>query len=86
MSALGSLSPDDKKKLDNAMSVGLRVLQDVEDQNSSLKDLVKNVSEELGIKPASLMKAIKLTYKAKFADEKDAFSTVEDIVDLTGHG
>lgn len=85
MSALGSLSPDDMKKLENAMAVGLRIKLEVQDQLGGLKDLVKNVSEELGIKPASLMKAINIASKAKFADEKDAFSTVEDILDLTGH-
>lgn len=83
---LGALSPDDQKKINSMMDAGLRIKQEVADLSGGLKDSVKAVAEELSIKPAYLMKAINVAFKAKMADEKESFDTVEDILNITGHG
>lgn len=85
MSDLGSIGPEDKKRLDETVRVGLQQLQEIDDIRESLKDLVKTVSEEMNIKPKNLMSAIRMAHKATLADKKDELDTVEEILHVTGH-
>ncbi len=84
-STLDSLSPDDKKKLQNCMDAGLRVMQEMADLRDGLKDTVKNIAEELNVKPAVLMKAVRVAFKQTMVSEKETVDTVEDILSVTGH-
>lgn len=85
-SALESLSPDDKKKLDNFMSAAKDQLQEIDDRRCSLKDLAKNVAEELTIKPKELMIAARTAFKNDLEAKQTSMDTVVDILNITGHG
>lgn len=83
---LESLSPDDKRKLDSFMEAAKRQLQDIDDIKDSLRDTAKNLAEEFGVKPKHLMSAARTAYKNDLGQKKEDMSTVEDILNVTGHG
>ena len=85
-SALGSLGPDDQKKLEAFMNAAMSQLQEMDDRRESLKDLAKGLAEELGIKSKELMMAAKTAYKNDLAAKKESMDTVIDILNVTGHG
>lgn len=78
------LTSADKAKLKNVVEEGLRVVQEVEDLQGSLRDTVKAVAEELGIKPSAINKAIKAAHKANIADTRDELDNVEEILNVAG--
>ena len=84
-SALDTIGPDTKKKLEEAITAGLRVMQEMTDLRDGLKDTVKSVAEEIGIKPAILSKVIRTAFKSSLEEEKVVHDTVEEILTLTGH-
>lgn len=83
---LEALSPDDKRKLDSFMEAAKRQLQDTDDIKDSLRDMAKNLAEELGVKAKHLMAAARTAYKNDLGQKKEDMSTVEDILNVTGHG
>ena len=75
---------EDIAKLKTIMQEGIHVLTEVETLNEGLRDTVKAISEEMGIKPSILTKAIKTAHKAKFHEARDDFDTLETILEATG--
>ena len=86
MSTLEALSPDDKRKLDQFMEAAKAQLQDIDGIKEALRDTAKGLSEELGVKPKHLMAAARTAYKNDLGQKKEDLSTMEDILNVTGHG
>jgi hypothetical protein len=86
MSGLGSISPDDRKKIEAYMAAGLRVLQEIEDLKGGLKDTTKALAEEFDIKPRKLTTALRTAFKNALADKKEEMDVVEEILHISGHG
>ncbi len=78
------LTSEDKAKLKHVVEEGLKVTQEVEDLKGALRDTVKAVAEELGIKPAAINKAIRAAFKSNIADERDTLDNVEEILNVVG--
>ena len=76
---------DEKAKLERLVSEAVSVMQEVEDLQSSLKDTVKAVAEELNIKPSLINKAIKVAHKGDWNRVKDEFDDLETIVATVGY-
>ncbi len=85
MSGLDMLSGEDKRRVGEVLTTGSKVLQEIEDLNGGLKDTVKAVAAEINIKPALLMKAVKVNFKNKLADEEAAMDTVRTLLEATGN-
>lgn len=85
MSGLGSVSPDDRKKIEVFMRDGLQVLQEVDDLKGGLKDTTKAIAEEFDLSPAKLTIALRMAYKNTLADKKEEMDIVEEILHITGH-
>lgn len=79
-----TLTPEDAKKLKRVIDEGLQVTQEIEDLKGGFKDTVKAVSEELGLKPAIVNKAIRVAYKASLEAEKESVNDVEEVLALVG--
>ena len=75
---------EDVAKLKNLMQEGVQVMTEVETLNEGLKETVKHIAEEMGIKPAVLNKAIKIAHKAEFHKHRDDFDTLETILESVG--
>lgn len=79
-----TLTPEDAKKLKRVIDEGLKLTQEVKDLKDGFKDTVKAVSEELGLKPAILNKAIRVAYKASLEAEKESVNDIEEVLALVG--
>lgn len=75
--------PEEAAKLNKLINEGSVVLREVEDLQEGLKETVKSVATELGIKPAIINKAIKVAHKGGWQQLNDDFEEVEAILDIT---
>jgi|TARA_B110000908_G_C10158800_1_gene404959 hypothetical protein len=76
--------PEDITKLKQLITEGTHVMTEVETLNEGLRDTVKHIAEEMGIKPGVLTKAIKVAHKAEFHKHRDDFDTLETILEVVG--
>ena len=79
-----TLSSNDRIKLKQFMDSAMSIFQETDDLKAGLKDTAKAIAEEFGWKPAVLMKAARVAYKVSIEAEKEAFDTVEEILEVTG--
>jgi transposase-like protein len=77
--------PDEKAKLERLVKEGVSVLQEVSDLQTSLKDTIKAVAEELNVKPALINKAIKIAMKRDWSKHSDDFDELETIIATLGY-
>lgn len=75
---------EEKAKLIQVVNEGVNVLQEVSDLQEGLRDTVKAVAEEMGIKPAVLNKAIRIAYKAELGKAREEFEELESILETVG--
>ena len=81
---MSTYSTKDIEKLKQIITEGSHVLDELETLKEGLRDTVKSIGEELGIKPSVLNKAISIAHKRNFHEHRDAFDEVESILDVTG--
>ena len=79
-----AISDNEKTKIKQFIDQGLKVLLEIDDLKGGLRDTAKAIAEELEIKPAILMKALRPAHKASMEAEKEAVGTVEDILVVAG--
>ena len=84
MSLIETISDTEKKKIKSFIDQALTTFQEVEDRKGALGDLGKVLAEELGIKPALLMKAARSVYKQTLEDDKEAIDTIEELLVAAG--
>lgn len=84
MSQALMLSADDKAKIKNLIEVGIRTTQEIQDLKDGLKETVKEVAEEIGVKPAVLNKAIRVAFKSSVSNLQTEVDTVEEILHAAG--
>jgi hypothetical protein len=82
--SLDSISSEEKAKLKQLVDEGCSVLQEVDDLKGGLRDTVKSIADELGIKPSVLNKAISIAHKAKLQEAKQDFDDVETVLETVG--
>ena len=80
MASVTSLTSDQKVKIKDIIDAGEKVLEEVETLKEGLGDAVKNVGEELDIKPTLIKKAIRLAYKNRTKNAiQDATQEMNDV-------
>ena len=79
-----TLTATDRIRLRDFMDGAMRVFQETDDLKAGLKDTAKTIAEEFGWKPTVLLKAARVAYKASIEEEKNAFDTIEEILQVTG--
>jgi len=77
-------NPEEKAKLMNLIKEGAQVYQEMDDLKASLKDTIDHIAEEMELKPSLLAKVIRVAYKDNFAQERDAFEDLENILVTVG--
>lgn len=86
--SLNALTADETKKITSILDAGETVLEEVDTLKEGLKDAVKNLAEELDVKPAVLNKAIRLSYKSRtenaIENAQEEMSDVEVILHAAG--
>lgn len=71
---------DEKQKIKEVVKEGVSVTLDINSLKESLNDTVKDVAEELDIKPTLLKKAIRIAAKSEQEKQKEEFSELETIL------
>jgi DNA-binding MarR family transcriptional regulator len=84
MSANKVFNASEKVKLQQIINEGMNVMSEIEVLNEGLKDTIKNIAEEMDIKPAVLKKAIKIAHKAGFTRESENHELLETILITVG--
>ena len=84
MSANKVFNANEKIKLQQVINEGMNVMSEIEVLNEGLKDTIKNIAEEMDIKPAVLKKAIKIAHKAGFTRESENHELLETILITVG--
>lgn len=84
MSGVKNFNDDEKQKLMQVISQGSQVLGEIDDLRGGLKDTVKAVAEELGVKTTVLSKAISIAHKSNWEENNQDFELVESILVATG--
>lgn len=77
---------EDINRLKQLISEGCNVLTEIDTLKEGLSETVKAIAEEVDIKPAQLMKAIKIANKVSLTEERDKFSEIEEILAAVGKG
>jgi hypothetical protein len=87
--SIGTLSANDKAKLQELITQGVQVMQDIKNLKDGLSETVDSISEELEIKKNVLNKAIKVAFKMnenrdELAEGREELDEVEEILLATG--
>lgn len=86
MSALDSLSSEDRHKWDHWMQDAKKLLQELDDIKGALRDSAKALAEEFGIKPKEVMAAARTAFKNDLEDKKESMDIQIKLLEITGHG
>lgn len=78
-------SGDEKIKIKKLFTEGIQVMSEVNALSEGLNETVKAIAEELDMKPSILKKALRIAFKNEFAKEQDAFTEVEEVLEVAGH-
>lgn len=74
----------EKKKITEIINQGIQVTDEINTLREGLNDTVKNLAEELDIKPSVLKKAIRTAYKANLDKNREEFEELETILTTAG--
>lgn len=75
----------EQAKIKQIVAEGVTVMQEIQDLNEGLAETIKAVAEELGVKPATIKKAIRIALKDQWDQVFREFDDLETIVDISGH-
>jgi transposase-like protein len=78
-------SGEEKAKIKKLFAEGIQVMSEVNALTEGLNDTIKSIAEEIDIKPSVLKKAMKIAFKNEFAKEQEAFTEVEEVLEVAGH-
>ena len=78
-------SGDEKAKIKKLFAEGMQVMGEINALTEGLNDTIKSIAEEIDIKPSVLKKAMKIAFKNEFAKEQEAFTEVEEVLEIAGH-
>ena len=78
-------SGDEKIKIKKLFTEGIQVMSEVNALSEGLNETVKAIAEELDMKPSILKKALRIAFKNEFAKEQDAFTEVEEVLEVAVH-
>jgi transposase-like protein len=78
-------SGDEKAKIKKLFAEGIQVMSEVNALSEGLTETVKAIAEELDMKPSVLKKALRIAFKNEFEKEQNAFTEVEEVLEVAGH-
>lgn len=76
---MANLSSENIARLRDLVHDGVRVMQDIEDLKVGLRDTIKDVAEQLDVKPTQLNRLIKMVQGNKMNDFREASEELEEL-------
>lgn len=83
---MANLSSENIARLKEIVQKGRRVLGEIDDLKGGLNDTIKDVAEELEVKPAQLKKLINMVRNNKMNDFREANEELEELFKAGGLG
>ena len=83
---MAKLTPENVRRLKELVQDGVKILQECEDLKSGLSDTVKNMAEELEVKPAIVNRLIKDVQKNRTMDRREDHEILEELYKVAGLG
>ena len=80
------LTPENIRRLKELVQDGVKILQECEDLKSGLSDTIKDVAEELEVKPAIVSRLIKDVQKNRTMDRREDHEILEELYKVAGLG
>lgn len=77
-------SQDDKRKIRELISEGIKVNKEVDDMKEGLKEVIKDISMEMDIPVSTLNKAIRTAYKGNLRESQDEIELIEELIEIGG--
>jgi transposase-like protein len=77
-------SENDVVRIREVITEGVQLLQEIEDLSEGLRDTVKSIAEEIGVKPAQISKAIRICHKRSLAAEQEKLDEIIDLIQAAG--
>lgn len=75
-------SPNDRKKIKDAVVEIAKIMQRVSDDNSAKRDILKSIKDEYKIPPKHVQRLAKILLKNNFQDTKAEFEDFEALYDI----
>lgn len=79
-----TFSNDQKTKLNQLFNEGISTMQEIETLQGGLSDTIKEVAEELEIKPSILKKAVRTAYKSNLGQTNQDHDDLNEILTTVG--
>lgn len=79
-----TFSSEEKAKLSRLIGEGIVIHEEIKSLKDGLNETVKALSEEMGIKPTVLKKAISIAQKSTFTDVSNDHELLTNILETVG--
>lgn len=79
---IANLTPEQQRKFKNFIREGMEVLEEITFKREGLKEVTKDLAEQLDIKAAVLTKALNTKFKDSLAEDKDKLDVIEDLLNI----
>lgn len=79
-----TFTKDDQTKIREVINQSVKTMNEVDALREGMRDTIKSVADQLGIKPKALNGAIRAAYKQNLQDKKDEVSDVEELLNIAG--
>ena len=76
---MANLTNENIARLKDLVHDGVRVMQDIEDLKVGLRETIKDVADQLDVKPAQLNRLIKMVQGNKMNDFREASEELEEL-------
>ena len=80
-----SLTQEDIARVKSLMKHGIAVEEETKLLREGLSEAVKDVAEQLDIKPGQLSRAIKIAYKDSLSEEREKLDEIEYLLEVYNH-
>ncbi|AUS03044.1 coil containing protein [Vibrio phage 2.275.O._10N.286.54.E11] len=80
-----SFKPEEVSKLKTILDTCRVSLQHIKDIQEQMKDDIREVAEELDIKPSEINQAAKALFKEDIAAKREKHEAVEELLEIAGY-
>lgn len=83
---ISNITPEQSRKLDSMLKDGSDTLEKIRSLREGLNESIKELSDELEVKPKDLRNAIKIAHKSNYGEFSEHHDNVEQILHASGRG
>jgi predicted regulator of amino acid metabolism with ACT domain len=78
------LTPDDKIKINELITKGLLIQEEISDLRGSLNDAIKQLADQIGCTPKVIKQALKVAKKGNLEEVQEETEYLEEVLRVAG--